>query len=239
MEDRFVPLFAFASSLELFGTFPECRSFVQNNIRLGEIIELPDDRGFAVVLGVGLLEFATNLSILLSRFSAEGPFTHVVLAGICGAYPGRGLNIGDVVRVDSERVGDLGVVERDGSFTPWHKVGNGGAENSADSSSASAQVCESSSLRGVPAWLTGLKSAAGLTVNCCTGTAAMASERVQNFNVDVESMEGTACFSICAAFGMPCYEIRAVSNFATDRDKSTWRISDALEKLKNIVTLEA
>ena len=239
MEDRFVPLFAFASNAEFFGVFPECKTFVQKNIRKGEIIELPDDRGFAVVLGVGLLEFATNLSILLSRFSAEGPFTHVVLAGICGAYPGRGLNIGDVVRVDSERVGDLGVVERDGSFTPWHKVGNGGAENSADSSSASAQVCESSSLRGVPAWLTGLKSAAGLTVNCCTGTAAMASERVQNFNVDVESMEGTACFSICAAFGMPCYEIRAVSNFATDRDKSTWRISDALEKLKNIVTLEA
>ena len=107
------------------------------------------------------------------------------------------------------------------------------------SSPAPAQVYESSTLRGVPAWLTGLKSAAGLTVNCCTGTAAMAAERVQNFDVDVESMEGAACFSICAAFGMPCYEIRAVSNLATDRDKSTWRIPDALEKLKNIVTLEA
>ena len=81
MEDRFVPLFAFASSLELFGTFPECKDFVQNNIRLGEIVELPEERGFAVVLGVGLLEFSTNLSVLLSRFAYEGPFTHVVLAG--------------------------------------------------------------------------------------------------------------------------------------------------------------
>ena len=110
MEDNFVPLFAFASNLEFFGVFPECKSFVQNNIRLGEIVELPEGRGFAVVLGVGLLEFATNLSVLLSRFSAEGPFTHVVLAGICGAYPDRGLEIGSVVRVDSEIVGDLGVV---------------------------------------------------------------------------------------------------------------------------------
>ena len=89
MEDNFVPLFAFASNLEFFGVFPECKSFVQNNIRLGEIVELPEGRGFAVVLGVGLLEFATNLSVLLSRFAAEGPFTHVVLVGICGAYPGR------------------------------------------------------------------------------------------------------------------------------------------------------
>ena len=105
MEDNFVPLFAFASNLEFFGVFPECKSFVQNNIRLGEIVELPEGRGFAVVLGVGLLEFATNLSVLLSRFAAEGPFTHVVLVGICGAYPGRGLNVGNVVRVDSEVVG--------------------------------------------------------------------------------------------------------------------------------------
>jgi len=225
MENGFVPLFVFASNVEFFGAFPECRSFVRNDVRLGEIVELPEDRGFAVVLGVGLLEFSTNLSVLLSRFSAEGPFTHVVLAGICGAYPGRGLNIGDVVRVDSERVGDLGVVERDGSFVPWHKVCSG-------NSSGMPQVYEASPLRGVPTWLTGLKLAAGLSVNCCTGTAAMAAERVANFDVDVESMEGAACFSICSAFGMPCYEIRAVSNFATDRDKSTWRIQDALEKLK-------
>ena len=224
MEDRFVPLFAFASSLELFGAFPECKDFVQKNIRLGEIVELSDSRGFAVVLGIGILEFSTNLSILLSRFAAEGSFTHVVLAGICGAYPGRGLNIGDVVRVDSERVGDLGVVERDGSFTPWNKVAG-----------TSVQVYESSTLRGVPTWLSSLNSVAGLTINCCTGMPAMAAERIQNFNVDVESMEGAACFSICRAFNIPCYEIRAVSNLATTRDKSTWRIKDALAALRSLV----
>jgi len=223
MEDNFVPLFAFASNLEFFGVFPECKSFVRNNIRLGEIVELPEERGFAVVLGVGLLEFATNLSVLLSRFATEGPFTHVVLAGICGAYPGRGVNVGDVVRVDSEIVGDLGVVECDGSFTPWRKVG-------------ATSVYESSSLRGVPAWLSNLKPVAGLSVNCCTGTASMAKERSENFNVDVESMEGAACFSICHAFGIPCYEIRAVSNFATTRDKSTWRIPDALSALRTALS---
>jgi futalosine hydrolase len=223
MDDRFVPLFAFASNVELFGTFPECKTFVQNSIRLGEIIELPDDRGFAVVLGVGILDFSTNLSVLLSRFAVEGPFTHVILAGICGAYPGRGLNVGDVVRVESERVGDLGVVERNGSFTPWNNV-----------LGAPVQVYESSPLRGVPASLGRLKAVSGLTVNCCTGTSAMAAERVQNFDVDVESMEGAACFSICRAFGMPCLEIRAISNLAADRDKSTWRIKEALEALQKI-----
>lgn len=230
MEDNFVPLFAFASNVEFFGVFPECKSFVQNNIRLGEIVELPEGRGFAVVLGVGMLEFATNLSVLLSRFAAEGPFAYVVLVGICGAYPGRGLNVGDVVRVDSERVGDLGVVECDGSFMPWHKVCSGGGN--AQNSTVSAQVYESSPLREAPAWLSNLKPVAGLSVNCCTGTASMAKERSENFNVDVESMEGAACFSVCHAFCIPCYEIRAVSNFATTRDKSAWRIADALSALR-------
>jgi futalosine hydrolase len=234
MDGRFVPLFAFASNVEFFGTFPECKSFVQKSIRLGEIVELPENRGFAVVLGVGLLEFATNLSVLLSRLAADGPFTHVVFAGICGAYSGRGLNVGDVVRVDSERVGDMGVVEHDGSFTPWHKVCGNPANGTA--SQTSAHVYESSPLRGAPAWLVGLKPASGLTVNCCTGTAAMAAERVQNFDVDVETMEGAACFSICRAFGVPCYEIRAVSNFATTRDKSSWRIADALAALRAVLS---
>ena len=200
--------------LHLFGLFLE---FFEAALEVALFL------AFAVVLGVGLLEFATNLSVLLSRFAAEGPFTHVVLAGICGAYPGRGVSVGDVVRVDSEIVGDLGVVECDGSFTPWHKV-------------SATSVYESSSLRGVPAWLSNLKPVAGLSVNCCTGTASMAKERSENFNVDVESMEGAACFSICHAFGIPCYEIRAVSNFATTRDKSTWRISDALASLRTVLT---
>jgi futalosine hydrolase len=64
----------------------------------------------------------------------------------------------------------------------------------------------------------------------------MAKERSGNFNVDVESMEGAACFSICHAFGIPCYEIRAVSNFATTRDKSTWRIPEALAALRAAFT---
>lgn len=224
MESNYVPLFVFASNLEFFGIFPECKSFVQNNTCLGEIVELPDSRGFAVVLGVGLVEFSTNLSVLLSRFASEGPFTHVILVGICGAYPGRGLEIGSVVRVDSERVGDLGVAECEGSFTPWHKV-----------CGESVQVYESSPLRGGPSWISGLKSVAGLSVNCCSGTSAMAAERVQNFDVDVESMEGAACFSVCRAFCMPCYEIRAVSNFATTRDKTTWRIPEALAALRSLV----
>ena len=64
----------------------------------------------------------------------------------------------------------------------------------------------------------------------------MAAERVQNFDVDVETMEGAACFSICRAFGVPCYEIRAVSNFATTRDKTTWRIADALAALRAVLS---
>ena len=206
-------LFAFATPAEFVSLFPEHANFANENTS-DKLIKLSGNRGYACILGLGILNFATNLTYLLSSVKQQKiEISAVIILGVCGAYPGRGLDVGDVVRVDSERVGDFGVVERDGSFTPWHKVCSTSANGSV--AQASAQVYESSSLRGVPAWLSKLKPVSGLSVNCCTGTASMAADRVRNFNVDVESMEGAACFSICHAFCVPCCEIRAVSNFAT------------------------
>ena len=48
-------------------------------------------------------------------------------------------------------------------------------------------------------------------------------------------MEGAACFAVCKRFGVSCYQFRAVSNIATDRDISTWKIEEALVELKRAV----
>ena len=48
-------------------------------------------------------------------------------------------------------------------------------------------------------------------------------------------MEGAACFAVCKRFGVSGYQFRAVSNIATDRDTSAWRIPEALKALKEQV----
>lgn len=208
------PLFAFASEVEFSRLFPSVK------VPFAEAFPVAEGRAHVAVLGVGILEFSANLARLLG----SGKFSAVYLFGICGAYKNRGLELGEVLRVDSETVGDLGVEERDGAFTPWSRVGGG-----------TPKVYLAAPVEGAPEWLRHLKPATGLTVNCCTGTEALAKTRSLLFDADVESMEGAAAFAISAAFGIPAYQVRAVSNFVGTRNKPSWKISAALLALKQVL----
>lgn len=217
-------LFAFASTLEFSKMFPEVAVPENPQSITDKVFPLAigcRPLGCAAILGVGLVEFSANLSALLSQKEKLG-FTSVVLVGVCGAFKDSHLQLGDVVRVDTEVVGDLGVEECDGTFKPWAEIsGEVKAYNAAEAS-------------GAPLWIRNLRGASGISVNCCTGTDATALSRAHLFNCDVESMEGAACFAICEAFAVPAYEIRAVSNFVGNRDKSSWRITEALENLRQL-----
>lgn len=181
---------------------------------------LPLGKGFDVcICGVGILEFSVNLSYQLS----QKKYDRVVLVGICGAYPGKDLDIGEVVRVDTEIVGDMGVQDRDGHFVPWGDVSG---EN---------RIYKGESARTLPLQLACIRSVTGVTVNCCTGTAYLAQRRSSLFNADVETMEGAACFAVCKRFGVTAYQFRAISNLATDRDPSTWKVEESLAALKEFV----
>ena len=181
---------------------------------------LPLGKGFDVcICGVGILEFSVNLSYQLS----QKKYDRVVLVGICGAYPGKDLDIGEVVRVDTEIVGDMGVQDRDGHFLPWGEVSG---EN---------RIYKGESARTLPLQLACIRSVTGVTVNCCTGTAYLAQRRSSLFNADVETMEGAACFAVCKRFGVTAYQFRAISNLATDRDPSTWKVEESLAALKEFV----
>lgn len=186
-----------------------------------DIIEC--ERYDMAVCGVGMLDFAVNLSGLL----AGRKYACVLQVGICGAYPGRGLAVGDVVRVRSEVVGDMGVQEADGSFTHWSKMVEGAARYAENGCGENAGI--------LPESLRGLRSVSGLTVNCCTGSASLSLDRSARFDVDVESMEGAALIAVCRRFGIPGFEFRAVSNVAADRDPASWKVGEALAALKREV----
>lgn len=207
-------LVAISSEKEYSFLYPECEA-----PKVGAPQVIDEKRYDVAVCGVGLLNFSVNLSALLARSRYES----VYLLGVCGAYPQRGLGVGDVVRVQSEIVGDMGVQEQDGSFTPWSSL----------SKSAPVRYGENGGI--LPESLRDLPSVSGLTVNCCTGTSKLAFDRSARFSVDIESMEGAALFAVCGRFGVPAFEFRAVSNIATDRDPSAWRIPEALAALKREV----
>ena len=212
-----LPLYAFATLKEFRGVFPDSFVAEKDFVSPGEVFELPENHGFGCILGMGAMHYSIGLLNVL-RFcrSQKLEFGYVVNVGICGAFPGRGLNLLDVVRVDSDIEGDLGYQEKDGSFERFSCYG----------------FEQASSWKEAPPAIKKLKAATGVTVNCCTGTAALAARRVELFDADVESMEGAAGIAVCNSFGVKVYQVRAVSNIAADRNKSSWKIDDALEALR-------
>ena len=207
-------LFAFATPVEFASFFPEYADSA-NDITSDKLIKLSDNRGYACVLGLGILNFATNLTSLLASVKQQNvQISAVLILGVCGAYPGRGINVLDVVRVDSESVGDMGYQDKDGSFFPFPSS------------------VRASAVEHAPAHLQKLKSAVGLTVNCCTGTEELGLLRARTFDADIENMEGAAGIAACIAHGMPVFEIRAVCNMATTRDRASWKFNEALAALR-------
>lgn len=208
-------LFAFATPMEFTSCFPEYADSA-TGISSDKLIKLSENRGYACVLGMGILNFSTNLTYIIGSAKQQGiHFSAVYILGVCGAYPGRGINVLDVVRVDSESVGDMGYQEKDGSFSPFP---------SAVRATAAEQA---------PAHLQKLKSTVGLTVNCCTGTEELALLRSKLFDADIENMEGAAGIAACMAHNTPVFEIRAVCNMATTRDRASWNFQEALAALRN------
>lgn len=170
-----------------------------------------------------------TLARLMPLAAAEKP-SALVNAGIAGAYAGAGLGIGDLAAGESERFGDLGAespgpeafLPIDGfpwsdpvyalpfalSLAPLQAGGSGGALGAA-----------------------AFKVARGCTVNACTGTAATGKRRRSMTGADFESMEGAAVALAGSELGLPVAELRAISNFAADRDMRPGNIGAALRSL--------
>lgn len=210
-------LYAFATPMELSSVFPECENSVESGVS-DKLVALPRGLGYACILGIGMLDFSVNLSSVLVQSERSGlRFSSVIILGVCGAYVGRGVDILDVVRVDSEMVGDMGYQEKDGSFYPIP-----------GSVMATSPEKASESIRR-------LRSVAGLTVNCCTGTEELGLQRARMFNADIENMEGAAGMAVCRSFGIPVFEVRAVCNMASTRDRASWKLHEALAALRKCV----
>lgn len=152
------------------------------------------------VCGVGMAAVAASAA----RAAAGNP-DMMILAGIAGAYPGSGLNAGDCVLVESERIADMGAAREDG-FVPLfgheYRCPYTGKANA-------------------------FESVRGCTVNTA-GTPYAGSHGA------VESMEGAAFFAVCESMGVPFLQVRAISNTTTDM-RSQWRTEEAFIALAGCV----
>jgi len=168
-----------------------------------------------LVTGVGM----TATAFQLGHFLAQNRPDWIINAGIAGAFD-PSLNLGDVVQINSERFGDLGVEEADGGFTDMAELGF---------------LPQAKYLSPQPA-IPNLRSCEGLTVNKVHGAAGSILQIQQKYpDAQVESMEGAAFFYACLAAGVPFAEIRSISNRVEPRNRDAWDLPLAIRNLNEVL----
>lgn len=175
--------------------------------------------GHSIVMahsGIGIANMCLTASRVLSSVSPEICF----LVGCGGCYPNSGLKNGDLVVADSEFYGDLGVETEDdfvlldgisgkNQSIKTHDVQNKYKFNKSITSKI---------MKSLPHATMG----PCVTVNCCSGTPALAEKLEKRTGGICENMEGAAAAQICAEAGLQLVELRGISNPVGTRDQSQW-----------------
>ena len=173
--------------------------------------------------GVGMLATAVSLTKLISE---EKPDL-IVQIGIAGSFD-ESMTLGKVVCVKEESLGDLGVQE-DGK---WKDIFDLKLEKS------SYPPYEKRRLPNP--WLNEynllkLPEVSAVTINEVTTSEERKLHHIKKYEAVVESMEGAALHYVCRNFNVPFVQIRAVSNYIGERDKSKWEMKTAIDNVNQAI----
>lgn len=164
-----------------------------------------------VITGVGLVAATYHLQKAITEKRPD----LVIQAGIAGCFD-PSYALGSVIAVSEEVIADLGVEE------------NGSFKNLADLSLARD---DGRLPNPYAAKLTDLPSGRSVSVNEITTRPNRIRWYKERYDPLVESMEGAALHYVCLQENIPFLQLRAISNYIGERDKSHWRIGLALDNL--------
>ncbi len=171
--------------------------------------------------GIGKVNTADTLAAFVQRRR----FERVLLFGIAGAYADSGLQIGDCALAEREIQADLGV--RDGGLKglgfPSLVVASKPYHNRFPLDKAFTDELKSK---------LGLPGKQFLTRDLVSENPSEARQLARKWEADLENMEGAAFAQTCLWLGLAGAELRSISNTAGIRDKSQWRIKQAVESLE-------
>lgn len=147
----------------------------------------------------------------------------VIQAGVAGAFESSGLKMGDVVAVKQDAFGDAGSFEKE----QFHSLQTLGL--TADKEWL---VNENSVQKKLK-----IPQVKAITINTLTDYMPYVAALEQKWQADIESMEGAALHFVCSKKNVPYLQLRAISNFVGERDKSKWLLATAINNLNG--TLKA
>lgn len=167
--------------------------------------------------GVGMVPTTYNLT----KAILKSDYDLIIQAGIGGSFD-RNIALGEVVVVGSDTIADLGaedgkdfldIFQLDLSDSHERPFTDGVLKNLKAATIQDIRVCR------------------GITINTVTGSEYTAAKWQEKYNCDIESMEGAALHYVCLRENIDFLQVRAISNYVERRNKSSWKLSTAIENL--------
>ena len=183
-----------------------------------------NDKVDILITGIGM----TPMAFYLGKQLPGSNYDVVINAGICGSYSDS-LPIGMVVNVTEETFCDLGAENNDQFFSSFEL----GLMDPDEPPYRSGKLLNNTTPKG--SVLRKLRRVRGITSNTIHGQPGTIRKIRELFNPDVESMEGAVFFYACLTSGVPFHQVRSISNFVEERDKSRWDIPLAISNLNTAV----
>lgn len=175
------------------------------------------------VTGIGMLATAVSLTKLVLL---EKPDI-VIQAGIAGAFDTH-LPLGKVIVINTETIGDLGVQENDN----WQDVFD---LKLVDANSVPFTHKQLPNPYLAQLNTLALEEVPAITVNEISTNQQRILLLQTKYNPTIESMEGAALHYVCNSFQVPFIQLRSISNYIGERDKTKWQMQQAITNLNEVL----
>jgi futalosine hydrolase len=174
-----------------------------------------------LITGVGMTDTAYSLTKKL----AAARYDLALQVGVGGSFDARFVP-GDLVSITSDLFGDLGAEDHE-NYLDIFGLGLANKDEFPFSNGRleAPQLPHQQHLPPV--------RVSGLTVNTVSGSEPTIKRRREKYDCAIETMEGAAFHYVCLRENVPFAQVRAISNMVIPRDKSQWKMKDAIINLNN------
>ncbi len=171
-----------------------------------------------LITGVGVPSTMYHLQKRIQQMD----YDCIIQAGIAGCFS-NDTELGKVVLVQQDCFADLGI-EENGNYNSIFNVG----------------FADKNEFPFTDGWLvnaneallkSGLQKVKAITINRVSDSELQKQQFISTFNAAIESMEGAALHYVCLQEAIPFIQIRSISNYVGERDKTKWKMKDAIENL--------
>jgi len=167
-----------------------------------------------LIPGVGMVATAFSLG----KHLVTHQYDLAINLGIAGSLD-RSIALGEVAEVVEDSFSELGA-EDDEEFLSIEELGFGESNFKP-------------SVRLYDYGIANIRQVSAITVNTVHGNETSIKKLTGRISPQLESMEGAAFFYACKQAGLPCLQIRAVSNYVEKRNRDAWQIGLAIKNLNS------